>query len=180
MLRARDEHDRTAYAQVVEATHHLLRATALRATADPEVADDIAQETLVRGWERRQQYRPGTSPRAWLLAMVRSQVMDRHRRRDRDRRHLPDLIREELRRHRDCADDDQLRSDRLNALRHCLDEIAAHHRELLDLVHRDGLSTEDAADILGIRPEASRQRLSRLQRALRTCIDRRINQAQTP
>ena len=174
MQHARDDNDRAAYALVVEATQHLLRATALRATANPEAADDIAQETLVRGWERRQQYRPGTSPKAWLLAMVRSQVMDRHRRRDRDRRHLPDLIREELRRHHDCRDDEQLRSDRLAALRTCLDEIAEHHRELLDLVHRDGLSTDDAADVLELRPEAVRQRLSRLQRALRSCIEQRL------
>ncbi|TVR14509.1 MAG: sigma-70 family RNA polymerase sigma factor [Planctomycetota bacterium] len=176
MSRARDDDDRLAFAGVVEGCQHLLRAAALRATANPEVADEIAQEALVRGWERRQQYRSGTSPKAWLLAIVRSQVMDRHRQQQRDRRHLPELIREELRRHRDEADDDQLRADRLDALQQCLAEVADHHRELLDLVHRDGLSTEDAAELMGLSPAASRQRLSRLQRSLRSCIDRRLQE----
>lgn len=176
MSQSRDDHDREAYSQVVEQCQHLLRAAALRATANPEVADDIAQEALVRGWERRHQYRSGTSPKAWLLAMVRSQVLDRHRRYDRDRRHLPELIREELRRHRQESDDEQLRADRLQALHQCLETVAEQHRELLDLVHRDGLSTEDAAEVMGLSPAASRQRLSRLQRSLRSCIDHRLQE----
>lgn len=174
MQAARDTHDRDAYVQVVEACQHILRAVALRDTANPELADEIAQEALVRGWERRHQYRSGTSPKAWLLAMVRSLIIDRHRRQDRDRRHLPDLIRGELLRHKDCVDDDQLREDRLAALATCLDSVAPEHRELLDLVHRDGLSTDDAAELLGLTGAACRQRLSRLQRALRTCIEQRL------
>lgn len=176
MLAARDHADRQAYAQVVEQCHHLLRAMALRDTANGELADEVAQEALVRGWERRHQYRDGTSPKAWLLAMVRSQILDRHRRQDRDRRHLPDLIRGELLRHRDCSDEDQLQEDRLQALDQCLQTVAPQHRELLDLVHRDGLSTDDAAEIIGISSAACRQRLSRLQRSLRDCIDQRLQE----
>ncbi|TVR45733.1 MAG: RNA polymerase sigma factor [Planctomycetota bacterium] len=174
MSQARDADDRGAYAQVLEQCQHLLRAVALRDTANAELADEVAQEALVRGWERRAQYRSGTSPKAWLLAMVRSIVIDRHRRLDRDRRHLPDLIRGELLRHRDVQDDDQLREDRLHALEACLATVAPEHRELLDLVHRDGLSSEDAADTLGISAAACRQRLSRVQRALRSCIEQRL------
>lgn len=177
MQQARDGDDRQAYALVVEHCQHLLRSVALRDTANPELADEIAQDALVRGWERRQQYRSGTSPKAWLLAMVRSLVIDRHRRQDRDRRHLPDLIRGELLRHRDCADEDQLREDRLQALAACLEVVAPEHRELLDLVHRDGLSTDDAAEVLGLSPAACRQRLSRVQRALRGCIEQRLSES---
>jgi RNA polymerase sigma-70 factor (ECF subfamily) len=96
MTAARDADDQEAFAHVVEACHHMVRATVLRDTANAELADEIAQEALVRAWERRQQYRPGSSPRAWLLAIARSQVMDYHRRQGRDRRHLRDLVQHEL------------------------------------------------------------------------------------
>lgn len=175
MTRARELGDPEAFAQVVESCHHLLRSTLLRETADPELADELAQEALARAWAKRDQYRPGTSPRAWLLAIARSQLIEHHRRQDRDRRHLKELVREELLRHRPEEDHDQ--AERLAALRRCLDEMGEEHRQLIELVHGQGLSSEDAATTLGIRPDACRQRLSRLQRRLRECAERRLGLA---
>jgi RNA polymerase sigma-70 factor (ECF subfamily) len=169
--------DAEAYAVVVERVHHLVRAVLLRETADPDLADEIAQDALARAWERRSQYRPGTSPRAWLLAIARSQLIEHHRRADRDRRHLRDVVRQELLRHAPAGDD--LRHERLDALKACLAELGDEHRQLIDLVHGQGLSGEDAAAILGIKPEACRQRLSRLQRKLRTCTEQRLGIATT-
>lgn len=175
MQRARDHGDREAFAEVVEACHHLLRAVILRETADCDLADEIAQESLARAWTHREQYRSGTSPRAWLLAIARSQLMEFHRRANRDRRHLGDLIRQELMRHRQTEESDEnLRLQRLNALKICLTELPPAQRELLDLVHEKGMSTEDAAAMIGIQPAACRQRLSRLQRALRACTEKRV------
>jgi len=173
MSAARERDDQASYTRVVESCHHLIRAVVLRDVADSELADEIAQEVLVRGWAKRAQYRPGSSPKAWLLAITRSQVMEHFRRQDRDRRHLKDLVRQELLRHRQDEDDGQ-HQERLDALQACLAEVGNDQRELLDLVHRQGLSTEDAAEILGIKPPACRQRLSRLQRALRNCAEARL------
>lgn len=177
MTLAREEDDQEAYARVVESCHHLLRASVLRETADTELADEIAQEVLVRAWAVRHQYRPGTSPRAWLLAIARTQLIEHHRRLDRNRRHMRDLVRQELLRHRDERSSDQQRADRLLAIERCMAEIPQRHRELLDLVHAKGLSTEAAADALGIKPPACRQRLSRIQRALRRCAEERLERA---
>ena len=174
MTKARNESDRDAFASIVESCHHLLRASLLRETADPELADEIAQATLVRAWDKRHQYRPGTSPRAWLITIARSQLMEFHRREERSRRHLRQLVREELLRKSDQRDHDEDRAGRLEALRACLGGIDERQRELLDLVHGKGLTTEGAAEILGIRPPACRQRLSRLQRALRKCAEKRL------
>jgi RNA polymerase sigma-70 factor (ECF subfamily) len=174
MTKARDEGDRDAFASIVESCHHLLRASLLRDTADPELADEIAQETLVRAWDKRHQYRPGTSPRSWLLTIARSQLMECRRRQERSRRHLRQLVREELLRKADQRDRDEDRAGRLEALRACLGGVDERQRELLDLVHGKGLTTEGAAEVLGIQPPACRQRLSRLQRALRKCAEKRL------
>lgn len=175
MTRARDSGDKEAFAQVVDACHHLIRATMLRETADPELADELAQEALARAWTKREQYHPGTSPRAWLIAIARSQLMEYHRRQDRDRRHLRELVRQELLRHQPAEESDQ--HDRLLALRACLAEIGDEHRKLFEMVHAQGLSSEAAAAELGIRPDACRQRLSRLQRRLKECAEKRLEQA---
>jgi len=172
MTAASTEHDQVAFARVVEACQHLLRATLLRDTAEPELADELAQETLVRAWHKRDQYRPGTSPRAWLLAIARSQLMEHHRRQDRDRRHLKELVRQELL--RQAPPEDTLHDQRLSALRVCLAELGEEHRQLIALIHDQGLSTDDAAETLGIKGPACRQRLSRLQRLLRDCTQQRV------
>jgi RNA polymerase sigma-70 factor, ECF subfamily len=173
MTAARDQNDQDAFALVVENCHHLIRATMLRETADPDLADELAQEALARAWMKREQYRPGTSPRAWMMSIARSQLMEHHRRADRDRRHLKELVRQELLRHVP-RDDGRENLARINALQACLEEIAPEHRQLLDLVHQQGMTSEAAADLMGIKAPACRQRLSRLQRALKTCAEKRL------
>ena len=177
MTRARDTGDQEAFAQVVESCHHLLRSTLLRDTGDPDLADEIAQDAFARAWTKREQYRSGTSPRAWLLTIARSQLMDHHRRQDRDRRHLKDLVRQELLRHLPELEEVPAEDGvRLTALKECLSQLGEDHRQLIDLVHGQGLTSEGAADELGIKPEACRQRLSRLQRRLRECCERRLGE----
>lgn len=177
MTAARNEGDREAFALVVEDCQSLLRMTLLRDTADTELADEIAQEALVRAWTKRHLYRPGTSPRAWLLAIARSQLLEYHRHQDRNRRHLRSLIRQELLRHRYNNEPDEVHDDRLAALQECLCGLSQSQRALVDAIHGQGLSTDEAAAMLGINPPACRQRLSRLQRNLRFCIEDRLSQA---
>lgn len=172
MTQAREHDDPDAYAQIVESTHHLIRGTMLRDTANEELSDELAQDTLVQAWAKRKQYRPGTSPRAWLLAIARSKLMEYYRRQDRDRRHMHELIRKELLRHDTGKEEHQI--DRLEALQACLRDITDEQRELLDLIHGKGLSTEEAANVLEINPPTCRQRISRLQRKLRACAEHRL------
>ncbi len=165
--------DADSYAQLIELTQHVVRATMLRDTADADLADELAQEAFTRAWAKREQYRPGTSPRAWLITIARSQLMEHHRRLDRDRRHAHEVVRAELLRHRP-PDEGGRRAELLAALKLCLEDIGEDHRQLLDLVHGEGLSSDDAGARLGIRADACRQRLSRLTRKLRECAEARL------
>lgn len=175
MCLARDAEDHDAFAAVLNDTHHLIRATVLRECADADLSEEIAQETFVRAWSKRSQYRTGTSPRAWLLSIARSQLLDYHRRNNRQHRHLRDLIRQELMR-RTPDDKDEWTSARLDALDECLTGVGEGQRELLDLVHQQGLSTDAAAEVLGIKAAACRKRLSRLQQTLRQCAEKRLQE----
>jgi RNA polymerase sigma factor (sigma-70 family) len=99
--------------------------------------------------------------------------MEHHRRQDRDRRHLRELVRQELLRQAPQESDNE-QQGRLTALKACLGEIGDDHRQLIDLVHNQGLTSDAAAEILGIKAPACRQRLSRLQRMLRECAEKRM------
>ncbi|QDU60105.1 ECF RNA polymerase sigma factor SigL [Planctomycetes bacterium Pan216] len=174
MTAASAEDDQEAFARVVERCHHVIRAMLLRETADSELADEIAQEALCRAWTHRQQYRPGTSPRAWLLSIARSQLVDHQRRATRGQKHLRELIRQHLLRYRDEDVERENSEERVLALRECLANLGQEQRRLIDLVHAQGLTSEGAAEVIGIKPPACRQRLSRLQRALRGCVEKRL------
>jgi RNA polymerase sigma-70 factor, ECF subfamily len=45
-----------------------------------EFADDMAQEALAKAWRARDQFKPGTSLKAWLFTILRNQVYSEARR----------------------------------------------------------------------------------------------------
>src|SRR3569623_709614 len=47
-----------------------LRRYARVLTGDPSRADDLVQETLARGWEKRRLWAAGTDLRAWLFTIM--------------------------------------------------------------------------------------------------------------
>src|SRR6478752_10285419 len=57
-----------------------LRAFARSLTGNPEAADDLAQETLVKAWQSRSSFIPGTNLKAWLFTILRNQFYSDRRR----------------------------------------------------------------------------------------------------
>src|SRR4029077_20131837 len=57
-----------------------LRAFARSLTGNPEAADDLAQETLVKAWQSRDTFIPGTNLKAWLFTILRNQFYSDRRR----------------------------------------------------------------------------------------------------
>jgi RNA polymerase sigma-70 factor, ECF subfamily len=55
-------------------------AVALAITGDPGAAEDLVQDTFVRAYCAASSYRPGSSPRAWLLTITRHLALDTLRR----------------------------------------------------------------------------------------------------
>src|SRR5476649_1342434 len=57
-----------------------LRAFARSLTGNQEAADDLAQETLFKGWESSASFIPGTKLKAWLFTILRNQFYSDRRR----------------------------------------------------------------------------------------------------
>src|SRR4030081_2867919 len=57
-----------------------LRAFARSLTGNQEAADDLAQETLVKAWQSRASFIPGTNLKSWLFTILRNQFYSDRRR----------------------------------------------------------------------------------------------------
>lgn len=63
-----------------------LMAVASRLTGTRAEAEDLVQDTLLKAYRSRDQYRAGTNPRAWLLAILRNTFLNGYRRKNLERR----------------------------------------------------------------------------------------------
>jgi RNA polymerase sigma-70 factor, ECF subfamily len=63
-----------------------LLAVAVRLVGSRAEAEDLVQDTLLKAFRSRNQYRAGTNPRAWLMAILRNTFLNGYRRRNLERR----------------------------------------------------------------------------------------------
>jgi RNA polymerase sigma-70 factor (ECF subfamily) len=63
-----------------------LLAVAIRLTGTRAEGEDLVQDTLLKAYRSRKQYRAGTNPRAWLMAILRNTFLNGYRRRNLERR----------------------------------------------------------------------------------------------
>ena len=78
----------SAFQADVMAQTGLLRARAMRLTRNPEAADDLVQETLMKGLDCEHQFTAGTNIRAWLYTILRNNYLS-NLRKDRLRSYAP-------------------------------------------------------------------------------------------
>jgi RNA polymerase sigma factor (sigma-70 family) len=148
---------------------HMIRFAARRTTSPHEVADLVA-DVFVAAIESLHVFDPARgSAMAWLYGIANNVAANRWRA---GRSHLRTTRRLAGRRLLD--DDDIARLDeRIAAEAHrrellaALRDLPARQRDVLILVHVDGLEPAEAARALGIRPPAARMRLTRARRRVR-------------
>jgi RNA polymerase sigma-70 factor, ECF subfamily len=49
-----------------------LRAFAISLCGNPQTANDLVQETLLKAWSNRHAFMPGTNHKAWLFTILRN------------------------------------------------------------------------------------------------------------
>ena len=132
-----------------------------RRTENPADAADLHQEVLVIAWRRLDQL-PSDDDEAlgWLIATAR-RCLANHRRGGVRRSAATQRLADSL----SVATQDGGHED--GPLLQALDRLSADARELVTLVYWDGLTSEQAAAVVGISPSAARKRLERARRRVR-------------
>lgn len=133
-----------------------LRRYALTLTFDGVEADDLVQFTLLKAWEHRQRFQPGTSLVAWLFTILRNGFINGRRKRrlevpDPDGVHATALSEPAAQEH----------SMGLTEVRAAIDRLEPAYREALILVAVDGLPYEAAASVIGCPAGTVKSRVTR-------------------
>jgi len=129
----------------------------LYATGDAGVAEDLTAETMERALRSFDRYDPGRArPRAWLLVVARSTMLDHFRREQRRQRYeLASFDRT------DRSDGPGISNDLSAAVEAGLHRLSAGDREVIALRVILDLEPRAAANLLGISESACTTRLSR-------------------
>jgi RNA polymerase sigma-70 factor (ECF subfamily) len=135
--------------------------------------DDVLQETSLFLFERRADFEPGTSFKAWSFRVAYFKALAC--RRDRIRRDKVEFGEGTL--HRIAARGAELygqTEDRHAALQQCLARLRPSERSLLAVRYTKGFSLTDYARTQRKSPDAIHKAISRLRLALRHCVDRHL------
>jgi RNA polymerase sigma-70 factor (ECF subfamily) len=115
-----------------------------------DAAEDVAQETFVRLWERREAWRLEGSVRALLLRVTRNLSLDELRRRSARHKTARSAPQPPLR----LLPDEELEHRELRSiLTRAVDSLPERRREVFVLVRHYGLSYRETAAVLDLAPQ---------------------------
>ncbi len=161
--------DRDAYGRIVRACQNTVTAIALAITRDVQASEDIAQEAFLRAWQQLDRLKNSTSFLPWLRQITRNLARDWLR----AHRHRPMTgegaeIAIGLAADPAPAPDEQLAmTEQELAAVEIISALPEDSRETLLLFYREGQSSQQVAQLLGLSDAAVRKRLSRARACVR-------------
>lgn len=143
---------------------------AMSLTRNRADAEDLVQESLLRAYKAIDSF-DGRYPRAWLLTILRNTERNRHRRRRPELLSDPDIAEE--RGPRTESDEVERRAEDSEfdtAVTAALAQLPENFRRVVELVDVDGLSYQEAADLLDVPLGTVMSRLHRARRRIRELL----------
>lgn len=124
-----------------------------RRVTSREDAADLLAETMLQAWRRSSAMPAATERRRMWLFTIAANVLANHRRSTRRQRALADRLRGYL-----ASSSPEPDHAEAIAVRDAVRRLDSADRELVTLIHWEGFSIVDAAEILGINPSTARSR----------------------
>jgi RNA polymerase sigma-70 factor, ECF subfamily len=138
-----------------------LRRYARALLRDRDRADDLVQDTLLRGLEKLHLYQPGTNLRAWLFTLMHNVYVNSHRRAARQGQAIH-VEKVQL-----STPPSQVSRLELRDLERAMALLPEDQRTTLLLIGLEGMRYEDVAQICDVPIGTVRSRVSRGREALR-------------
>jgi RNA polymerase sigma-70 factor (ECF subfamily) len=154
------EGDEAAFEELVALTQARVLGAAWRLLGDREQARDAAQEVFLRIFRSLATYRPGENFQAWMYRITANVCFDHLRKRGPVP--VPSEALEELPQDPQGtgAEDAVLLNQRRALLQRALGTLTPAERSALVLRDLEGLSTDEVAQALGVRPVTVRSQIS--------------------
>ena len=159
---------------------------ALSRVKDPDVAEDIVQETFLAALRSRESFESRSAGRTWLIVILKHKIVDYIRKKIREPSSdrieaLTDLMdsdfddsgKWQVRPHKWAINPGKSYEQKefFDVLYHCLAELPERLAEAFMLREMDGLSTAEVCKRLGITATNSWVMLYRARMALRRCLE---------
>jgi RNA polymerase sigma-70 factor (ECF subfamily) len=138
-----------------------LRAFAVSLCGNPDRADDLVQETLVKAWSNLGSFVEGTNLPAWLFTILRNIYYSEYRKRRREVADSDGMIAAKLA----TAPAQNGHMDLLD-FREALQRLPTDQREALILIGASGLSYEEAAGVCNCAVGTMKSRVNRARNRL--------------
>jgi RNA polymerase sigma-70 factor (ECF subfamily) len=142
-----------------------LRRYARALLHDPDRADDLVQETLLRGLDKFRLYRSGTDLRAWLFTIMHNQYVNSVRR---SVKRGEAIVVEKIHLLSPPAQTHRLE---LRDLDRAIQRLPGDQRETLLLIALEGMKYEEVARICNVPTGTVRSRLNRAREAVRRMVE---------
>ena len=144
------------FARLLEAQIPRLRRYARALTRDVSQADDLVQSCLTRAVAKQHLWQYGTDLRAWLFTLLHNQYVNEVRRSVRQGSNVTLEEAPEL-----TVQSNAIPTLQLRDLEVALGKLPQEHSQVILLVGLEGMSYDEAAEILGVPIGTVRSRLSR-------------------
>jgi RNA polymerase sigma-70 factor, ECF subfamily len=138
-----------------------LRAFARSLCRDAALADDLAQDAMLKAWKARDSFVAGTNMKAWAFTILRNAFYSEKRRSWRRQPLDPEVAEATL-----VSSSNPTDVLELLALRNALAKLPIDQKEALILVGAGGLSYEEAAEICSCAVGTIKSRVSRARKAV--------------
>ena len=124
---------------------------ALRITLDRAEAEDVVQDTMIRVWNKRDEWQQFESVEAYCLIVAKNLAIDRSQKKDAQNVELTPEMAEEV----DTSGpyDRLVNNERMKIIHRLIDELPEKQRLIMQLRDIEGKSYKEIADILQITEE---------------------------
>ena len=141
---------------------------ALRITLNPAEAEDVVQETMIKVWNRREQWEQIESIEAFCLTICRNLALDKTRKitgteqsLDTDEHDTPDHS------HTANPEEQAIQQDRIRLVRQLIDSLPEKQRSVMQLRDFESKSYKEIAAIMGISEEQVKVSIFRARQAIK-------------
>lgn len=126
---------------------------ALRITLNPAEAEDVVQDTMLKVWNRREQWEQIDSIEAFCLTICRNLSLDKVRRMGRQEQSLDISNDPTDHSYTSNPEEQAVQRDRVKLVRQLISQLPEKQRTAMQLRDVEGKSYRDIADIMGITEE---------------------------
>ena len=141
---------------------------ALRITLNPAEAEDVVQETMIKIWNRRDQWDEIESIEAFSLTICRNLAVDKMSKIEGQNQSLDEVANDAPDRSYSSNPEEQaMQQDRIELIRRLIGQLPEKQRSAMQLRDFEGKSYKEIAAIMGISEEQVKVNIFRARQAIR-------------